>query len=286
MPELRVAAVMLTKDRGEMARQAVASFRAQTYDPASRMLLIFDTGDLTWYDPRSDAERIAEQVALLQSFFDTGDLTWYDPRSDAENEHQIGFTNRNLDWTIGQLRNEANSLTSRFDVIVHWDSDDWSHPNRIAEQVALLQSSGADCVGYRQMLFWRQIDKRDGEAWLYANPDPRYALGTSLCYWRRTWERKPFEALPTSAPDSANEDARFITGLNCVGVSAMDNLGKVRITDNPPSDCFDVRMIARIHAGNTSQAYDPRNMERSNKIKGGPWRRTPEWDSYCRSVME
>ena len=41
------------------------------------------------------------------------------------------------------------------DILVHLDDDDYSHPNRIAEQVVLLQSSGADCVGYREMLFWQ-----------------------------------------------------------------------------------------------------------------------------------
>lgn len=55
--------------------------------------------------------------------------------------------------SIGALRNEANRSTD-CDIICHWDSDDWSHPDRIAEQVALLQSSGAECVGYNEMLFW------------------------------------------------------------------------------------------------------------------------------------
>ena len=147
-------------------------------------------------------------------------------------------------------------------------------------------------VGYHEMMFWagdriqQSLDDPLGEAWLYTNPDPRYCLGTSLCYWRRTWERKPFEALPTSAPDSASEDARFITGLNCVGISGT--AARIEDASNLPAgeECAQLRMIARIHAGNTSQAYDQRNMERSNRVRGGPWRRVPEWDSYCRSVME
>ena len=283
MNQPTVCAVMLTADRPEYARRAVECFRAQTY-PA-KTLLIYDTGT-------DDAEDCPGDYPLV---------IWIPEESRGR--------------TIGELRNAANSHvegvevdlsagTSKDcggDILIHWDSDDFSHPNRIAEQVALLQSSGAECVGYREMLFWRQIQKRDivdgpegrepgiwysdGEAWLYTNPDPRYALGTSLCYWRKTWERKPFEALPTSATDSASEDARFIAGLNCVGVPAFGH-DEPRVNLSCQGTDFSPRMIARIHAGNTSQAYDPRNMERSNKIKGGPWRRVPEWDAYARSVME
>ena len=259
MTQPTVCAILLTADRPEMARRAVESFRSQTY-PAKR-LLILDSG-------------------VTQLGFDSV--------STAHGEFYVaGFYVRGergpIVPTIGELRNMANRLRhfDEPDIFVHFDDDDWSHPNRIAEQVALLQSSGADCVGFREMLFWRDSKNFGcqiadvGEAWLYSNPDPRYCLGTSLCYWRRTWERKPFEALPTSAPDSASEDARFITGLNCVGISGTAG-----------EECAQPRMVARIHAGNTSQAYDPRNMERSNRVRGGPWRRVPEWDSYCRSVME
>ena len=45
------------------------------------------------------------------------------------------------------------------------------------------------------------------------------------------------------------------------------------------------RMIARIHGGNTSTAYDPALM-RASEMQGSGWRRVPEWDSYCRGLME
>ena len=171
------------------------------------------------------------------------------------------------------------------DILIHFDDDDWSHPERISEQVALLESSGADVVGYREMLLWRE---GPGEAWIYSNPDPRYALGTSLCYWRKTWERKPFEAT------SNGEDTKFITGLNCVGKSSFpgeppETAKRRGLPDGSTVMKYDIdepRMIARIHAGNTSNQYAQNLLDISNRVKGGPWRRVPEWDAYTRSIME
>ena len=231
--EPTVCCVMLTADRPELARRAVECFRRQTYSRAR--LCVFDTGETHALPPSRD--------------FRIGVFHAPNQRGKA----------------IGELRNLVASAVSRQnnpappDIFAHFDDDDWSHPNRIAEQVALLQSSGADCVGYREMLFWRQ---HDGEAWLYSNRDPRYCLGTSLCYWRKTWERKPFEAT------SQGEDERFTTGLKCFGSDLI--FGR----EQP-------RMIARIHAGNTSNAYDPGVMRKSAE-----WKRVPEWDEHCRRVME
>ena len=276
---------MLTADRPEYARRAVECFRRQTY-PAKR-LLIYDTGT-------DDAEDCPGDYPLV---------IWIPEESRGR--------------TIGELRNAANSHvegvevdlsagTSKdcgADILIHWDDDDYSHPNRIAEQVALLQSSGADVVGYRECLFWREtpqaikdhyaevqrryptdpnvpmpahLQLRLGEAWLYSNPDPRYCLGTSLCYWRKTWERKPFEAT------SQGEDIRFCTGLKCIGIpSTFRWMGP----SGSGHDDLQPRMIARIHSGNTSTVYRPELMAAIER-QGGEWKRVPEWDSYCRGVME
>lgn len=199
--------------------------------------------------------------------------------------------------TVGELRNEANRHSGTDEeIIVTWDSDENSHPNRIAEQVALLQSSGADCVGYNEMLFWREAGPKPdvfgiqrgrmeefttGEAWLYRNPDPHYALGTSLCYWRKTWERKPFEAT------SQGEDERFIRGLKVESRSSIIR-GLMPVEYGPTTGEYmplpvnaGPRMIARIHSGNTSTAYRPEAMLRESQKRNGMWKRVPAWDSYC-----
>lgn len=170
--------------------------------------------------------------------------------------------------SIGALRNEANSKTN-CDIIVNWDSDDWSHPNRIAEQVALLQSSGAECVGYNEMLFWKELDvSRTGAhhdkwsgAWLYRAAIPAYAIGTSMCYWRETWERNSFP----DRSEGCDDLEWFNSGVKIVSESAMHEIGT------------SAAMIASIHGGNTCSKIDAKARE---------WTRVPEWDSYAREAMK
>lgn len=239
MSQPTVAAVILVSGRHEMARRAVECVRAQTY--GSLELIVLDTGAEPFY------------------------LEWAFAVYRRERPLQ----------TIGELRNFAGEKVGA-DIIVHFDSDDLSNPHRIEEQVALLQASGADAVGYSEALFWRedshpQNPALDGEAWLYSNPDPRFCLGASLCYWRKTWERKPFEAT------SQGEDFRFCVGLKTVGVSSLNNLKPIQrdgAIDLTP------RFIARIHGGNTSNAYSEETMRQASE-----WRRVPEFDSYTRGVM-
>ncbi len=271
MPEPSVCAILLTANRPAMAKQAVAHFKKQTAAMERAglknfRLFILDT-----------SEECADE--LLDK--DTNVLHVYRP---------IGGL------TIGQLRNAAIENAVVYwekgdgpDILIHWDDDDYSHPNRISEQVALLQSSGTDCVGYNECLFWREpVDQQlhcgsaiPGEAWLYRNPDPQYALGTSLCYWRKTWERKPFEAT------SQGEDLRFIAGLKIAAVSGIGGHGcGMEIANFPPvGDRDNPRMIARIHPGNTSTAYKPEAMQREAQKRNGMWQRVPDWDSHCAWVF-
>jgi len=192
---------------------------------------------------------------------------------------------------IGQLRNRANSYACSGegfgvpDILMHLDSDDRSHPNRIAEQVALLQSSGADVVGYSELLFWREpwlnmvqmpegyskpvSGNLKGEAWLYRDLTGKHPPGSSLAFWRRTWEHKPFQAT------SHGEDRSFVAGLKVASISSVDHTGpEMR---NAP------RMVCRIHPGNTSSSYA--NIEQEARKKNPAWQRVPQWDSYCAEIF-
>ena len=226
-----VVGVLLTADRPEMTRRAIRSFGAQTYE--NKRLLIFDSG--------------------AQYF-------------SAALRHNVFYQHCEIPGlTIGTLRNLAVGICKAADIIAHFDSDDWSHPRRIEEQVALLQSSGADAVGYNDMLFAEE----NGAAWWYSHGYPRYALGASLCYWRKSWERVKFAEMREQGLDDKlnGEDSVWLrSGINCVVVKCWrDDIG------------FDPRMICGLHAGNSSSHILPDNDQ---------WKRVPEWDDYCRKKME
>jgi hypothetical protein len=151
------------------------------------------------------------------------------------------------DMTIGALRNIAVHAAEDADVIAHWDDDDWSGPERLTEQVEML-TPDVDAVGYRDMLFY---DSQRSEAWLYRGA-ANFCVGTSLMYWRRTWERKRF------ADTSEGEDGAFQLGL---------------VTRSVPAG---MRMIAEIHGTNTWGKIYPKTNEFS---------RSPQFDAECRKTL-
>ena len=134
---------------------------------------------------------------------------------------------------IGEKRN-IGCGQAEGEIICHWDDDDWSAPTRIADQVQRLQASGADITGYHRMLFLSP----EGERWMYEGK-PGYAIGTSLCYWKRVWDAKPFPHL------QVGEDNAFQKGLRVVTTDAAHHL------------------IATKHDGNTS----PRQIESKNWVR-------------------
>lgn len=265
---------MLTADRPEMTRRAIESFRAQTYE--NKRLLIFDTS----------TERV-----------DFGAFTIWDP---GERGRSIGHlrnaANANaVGWGVWHLDQPEKFVPP--DILMHFDSDDVSHPLRMAEQVEFLldmQSAGdhsAQVVGYSDLVFWNstkcmiEVDpsirvgngvqgtvKSVGEAWLYSS-DPRFASmpGSSFCYWRSTWENKPFPDQPRPGCVTG-EDVAWLDGLWRSARSSVALPGYLG------QQAIDPRLIASIHDGNTSGQY--RDIETSPS-----WRRAPEWDEYCRKAM-
>lgn len=226
-----VTAVMLVDGRHGMAARAVQSFMRQTYPRDRRYLLMWDSGDPHYAPP------------FVYDF------------------HGIEIWHRKRGGAIGFMRNAAIA-ESKGEIIIQWDSDDVSSDDRITEQVELLESSGADAVGYSEMFF---ADTRDGKcnAWCYRHPHPHYLIGTSLAFHRRVWEAKPFPDLPKPGdPQSACEDTVWQYGLKCVAVSAA--------TDPP-------KMIATVHGANTRLVIDPHCCE---------WTRRTDWDEKLRGILE
>jgi hypothetical protein len=126
---------------------------------------------------------------------------------------------------IGGKRNKACERCSG-EIICHFDDDDWSSPDRVYDQVTRLMESDADIIGYNEMEFRDEIRKA---VWLYDNP--RYALGTSLCYWKSFWSKNPFPNIKTGS-DMAFQRSGKLLVVPCNGM-----------------------MWARIHSGNTSIKY-------------------------------
>jgi len=231
-----VCCVMLVNGRPEMVRRAVESFKAQDYLDAS--LVIWSTG------PREEF-------------------------CEYEDESQCIMVVHTPDFvSIGRSRNEANEwagllLCPDVDLFAHWDSDDWSHPKRLTEQVALLEHTGANVVGYREVLFY---DQRPGQfcgAWTYRGRNPSWPVGASMMYRREVWERFPFPL------HNIGEDTRWLQS---------GKLGKIHAVPSTwnASGPMEPRMICGIHGENTSSQIKPNSAE---------WRRTPEHDEYCRVRM-
>lgn len=161
--------------------------------------------------------------------------------------------------TIGEYRNEAAAACPWASIIAHWDSDDWSVPARIESQVKLLRH-GYDAVAYHSMLFWDATRK---QAWTYHAAMPHLCLGTSLAYWRTTWER---HAMPRTDP----EDTAWWRTIRAAGVATLSSGHLDPLTLQP-------RMIQGVHGGNTCARI----------VEGAPeWKRAPQWDEHCRIKME
>jgi glycosyltransferase involved in cell wall biosynthesis len=224
-----VTCVCLTADRQQYTDRAVKNFLAQTYP--NKSLLILDNGSQLYRWPTH-----APGVSCVRG--------------------------RNFQGkTIGTLRNDANGYAEG-DIIAHWDSDDYSHPLRLAWQVQKLTTKltspeQLEAVGYRTMLFWR---KSDQTAWLFQHQTPGYAVGTSLMYWRKTWEANPFSEL------NIGEDFTWLRDK--VG---YENCGSVDgfFHDEPA-------MVAEIHESNTTV----------QTIPGDSWTRKPEWDERLKELMK
>ena len=224
-----VCCILLTADRQAFTDRAVKCFAAQTY--ANRELLIYDTGKVP-YQLTGD---------------ELGMVTLCRPTEFAERGSKVGA-----------LRNQAITLAAGADIIAHWDSDDWSAPKRLSIQVPALQMHAKyRAVGFHNILF---LDSRQGKmnAWEYDYQRGDRALGTSLVYWRRTWERNIFDENRTAGEDTVWASQVATRGLNGV---------------------CEPLLIAEVHGRNTSPVYTV--FDHHVKHHQPEWRRAPEFDAYC-----
>ena len=161
---------MPTCNRPDFVRRAVECFEAQSYSPCE--LVVIDDGD------------------PVEALLPPGAVYVQCPT-----------------MTVGAKRNAA-CHRAKGELIVHWDDDDESAPERIADQVARIQNSRVQITGYHTLDFVTET----GERWRYSGM-PGYAIGTSMMYWKSFWKTRAF-------PDvRLGEDWHFQQGA---GVYAVD----------------------------------------------------------------
>ena len=195
-----VTCILPTKDRAAYIPHAIRCYQAQTY-PLKELIIVDNGTDIT----------------------DT--LIPPDP--------SIRYARVKGKFTTGDMRN----MCARYalgEIVCHFDSDDWSAPERVTDQVTRLGEFGV-VTGYHSMLFY---DERDGKTYQWHTPrshPSRFALGTSLCYRWEWWQKNPFPSL------KIGEDIRFF--------QHAQRLAGHLVTTVPA----DLKMVARVHANQTSR---------------------------------
>jgi hypothetical protein len=124
------------------------------------------------------------------------------------------------EWLCSKANGEA---------IIHFDSDDWSAPDRIAQQMEFLKT-GKPMSGYHSILFW---DMRHSVGYRWKGSEG-FTCGAGMCYTRDFWRKQHFR------------DVKF--GEDNEMVYAAQRSGGVATLDG----CL--MLTARAHSSNTSSA--------------------------------
>jgi len=160
--------VLPTKNRAAFIPHAIKSYQSQTYP--RRELIIVDNGN--------------DGTARLIPKDDPTIRYWYVP----------------IPQSTGAMRNIC-ATHAEGQILCHFDSDDWSAPDRVADQVHRLGLRGV-VTGYHSVLFF-EGQSHHCYQWQSATYPVTYAAGTSLCYRKAWWQGHPFRPL------QIGEDTRF-----------------------------------------------------------------------------
>lgn len=181
---------MPTRGRQAFAKQALDCFMSQTY-PNKELVILDDSDEPSFPDG-----------------VDIPGVRYY------SGERRNIPTKRNL--CCGYAKDG---------IIMHFDSDDWSAPERMADQVNRMMESGKEFTGYHTMLFHSPngVFRYQGRK--------NYAIGTSFAFTKSFWNRHPFP------------EAKDLSSDNAVVYGSPGELISV--------DAGQL-MVARIHGGNTN----------------------------------
>lgn len=208
-----VSAIMPTKGRQEFARMALDCFLSQDY-PKKELVILDDIGE-----PSFGATYILRVMSKNPN---------------------VRYS-RIQDGTIPYKRNRC-CATANGEIITHFDSDDWSAPDRITDQVNRL--GAYPMTGYDSILFY---DVAKTVAYKYRGIRNNYAVGTSLMYLRSWWEKHPFPLINDDESQKLGRDVPLLYGEDNALVR-IAQLSRQLITADAGK-----RMVARVHAGNTCE---------------------------------
>ncbi len=202
-----VSAILPTRGRREWAQQAVDCFLAQTY-PDKELIILDDYDDRSF--PVPDGSGFSD-ISFLPGI-------------------QYGLTER---MPIPSKRNQCCSMADG-ELIIHFDSDDYSVPTRMAEQVAFLQKSGKAVAGYHDLFIY---DTVASQAYQYRSPKPQFVVGTSLIYRRDWWETRQYNYYKPLGSDT--EFAMH--AWNAKQLAFESGLGKIVARLHPDTSGRDVK---------------------------------------------
>ena len=200
-----VSCIMPTKNRREFVPKAIEYFLRQTY--TNKELVIGDDGDPPCHD-------------LM------------DPDAVERTDAVVHYRRFKPGQTLGAKRNALVEACTGDGLIAHWDDDDWYGPERLAQQVAAMQETGAEICGVDQPVFY---DLQTGKARRY-NAGRPYLYSATLMYSRAYWQASPFpdvqvaSATPfVSGPGRLNRSCRLF-GDWYVGIGHGSNTSPKRFT--------------------------------------------------------
>ncbi len=166
-----VSAICPTFNRRKYIPQAIACFKAQTYE--NRELIIVDDG----------TQSCADLVPT--------------------NDPTIKYFRLEEKLATGAKRNLCCEKASG-EIIVHWDDDDWSAPARITDQVERLKDCGLSVVNYFDILYWNDLSKK---LFRFHPSSLRCPHGATFAYTKAWWVKHPFEAIQVGEDTNFGREA-------------------------------------------------------------------------------